>query len=40
MCLYYRTEDSIQQYIAEVAAGKRINNKNVLDLARQMLRAT
>jgi SNF2 family DNA or RNA helicase len=37
MCLYYRTEDSIQEYIAEVAADKLGTNKKVLDLIRQMV---
>ena len=31
--LYYRSEDSIQQYIQEVAEGKLINNRNVVDIA-------
>lgn len=36
MVLYYRTEDSIQEYIAGIASGKRITNANILDVVRQM----
>lgn len=31
ICLYYRTEDSIQEYIWEITAGKAITNKKLLD---------
>lgn len=33
---YYRTKDSIQEYIAEVTDGKAVTNKNVLDIRRLM----
>jgi hypothetical protein len=36
VCVYYRTENSVQQYIAKVAEGKKVTNHNVLDLYRQM----
>lgn len=35
-CYVYRTKNTIQEYIAEVSAGKRITNKNVLDIRRMM----
>jgi SNF2 family DNA or RNA helicase len=35
VCLYYRTTDTVQEYIAAVAGGKRVTNRNVLDLYRQ-----
>jgi SNF2 family DNA or RNA helicase len=37
MCLYYRTEDSIQEYIASVAADKLGTNKKVLDTIRNLV---
>lgn len=33
---YYRTKDSIQEYIARVTDGKAVTNKNVLDIRRLM----
>jgi SNF2 family DNA or RNA helicase len=36
---YYRTKESIQQYIAEVTDGKSVTNKNVLDIRRLMRQA-
>lgn len=36
VCVYYRTKDSIQEYIAEITAGKAVTNKNILDVRRQM----
>lgn len=39
MCLYYRTTDTIQEYIAAVASDKRITNKEVLDLHREIKKA-
>jgi hypothetical protein len=33
---YYRTKDSIQEYIARVTDGKSVTNKNVLDIRRLM----
>jgi SNF2 family DNA or RNA helicase len=38
VCLYYRTTGTVQEYIAKVALGKQINNRNVLDLYRQVKR--
>lgn len=35
-CYVYRTKDTIQEYISEVSAGKKITNRNVLDLRRKM----
>ena len=35
MVLYYRTEGTIQEAIAEIAAGKKITNRNVLDIVRE-----
>lgn len=41
LCITMRTDDTIQQYIAEVSDGKAINNLNVYDYAdRVRLRAT
>jgi SNF2 family DNA or RNA helicase len=31
ICLYYRTEDSIQEYVWEVTQGKKVANKKLLD---------
>lgn len=39
MCLYYRTEDSIQEYIADVAEEKFGTNQSVLDTIRQIVAA-
>jgi SNF2 family DNA or RNA helicase len=39
MCLYYRTEASIQEYIAAVAADKLGTNKKVLDTIREAVAA-
>jgi hypothetical protein len=39
ICYYYRTEETVQEYIAKVGAGKKITNSNVLDVYRQMRRA-
>lgn len=36
VCLYYRTPGTIQEYVQEVAAGKTINNANVLGLAKAL----
>lgn len=36
VCVYYRTEGTIQQYIAEVAEGKKLTNANVLDVYREI----
>lgn len=36
VCIYYRTKGSVQEYIAEVAEGKKVTNKNVLDVYREM----
>lgn len=36
ICIYYRTKGSVQEYIAEVAEGKKVTNKNVLDMYREM----
>ncbi|HWI69267.1 MAG TPA: DEAD/DEAH box helicase, partial [Nitrospiraceae bacterium] len=36
---YYRTKDSIQEYIARVTDGKAVTNKNVLDIRRLMREA-
>jgi len=36
VCLYYRTTGTVQDYIAKVAQGKAINNRNVLDFYRQI----
>ena len=33
---YYRTKDSIQEYIAEITEGKMVTNKNILDIRRKM----
>lgn len=35
-CYIYRTKNTIQEYIAEVNEGKKVTNKNVLDLRRKM----
>jgi SNF2 family DNA or RNA helicase len=35
-CYTYRTRDTIQEYIAEVNEGKKITNKNILDIRRMM----
>lgn len=32
MVLYYRTKDSIQEYIHEIGEGKQINNANIMDI--------
>jgi len=37
-CYTYRTKDTIQEYIAEVNEGKKVTNKNVMDLRRQMFK--
>lgn len=37
MVLYYRTEDSIQEYISEIGFGKKKNNKEVLDTIRSVV---
>lgn len=34
---WYRTQDTIQEYIHEVASGKQITNHNILDIRREML---
>lgn len=39
VCLYYRTTGTVQEYIAEVAEGKKLTNKNVLDTYREMRKA-
>jgi SNF2 family DNA or RNA helicase len=39
MCLYYRTTDTIQEYIAGIASSKKITNANVMDVVRQMKKA-
>jgi SNF2 family DNA or RNA helicase len=36
VCLYYRTRDSIQEYIHEVAGGKAISNKNIVDIKQKI----
>jgi hypothetical protein len=36
ICYYYRSKESIQEYIAQITAGKAITNKNILDVRRQM----
>lgn len=36
MCLYYRTADTVQEYIAQTVEGKRVTNRNVLDVYRQI----
>jgi SNF2 family DNA or RNA helicase len=36
VCLYYRTPDTIQEYVQQVAAGKAISNGNILGLAAQL----
>lgn len=36
VCVYYRTEGTIQEYVAEVAEGKKLTNANVLDVYRQI----
>lgn len=36
VCIYYRSEQSIQEYIAKVTMDKAITNKNILDVRRQM----
>lgn len=36
VCLYYRTAGTIQETIAQVAEGKAINNRNILDVRRLM----
>lgn len=38
-CFTYRSRGTIQEYIAEVAAGKRINNRNALEMERLLARA-
>jgi SNF2 family DNA or RNA helicase len=35
-CYVYRSENSIQEMIAEITEGKAVTNKNVLDIRRQM----
>ena len=35
-CYIYRTKGTIQEYIAEVSAGKKVTNRNVLDLRREL----
>ena len=35
-CYTYRTKDSIQEYISEVSEGKKITNRNILDIRRRM----
>jgi SNF2 family DNA or RNA helicase len=39
VCLYYRTRGTIQEYIAEVTQDKKVNNSNVLDVRRQIIKA-
>jgi SNF2 family DNA or RNA helicase len=39
-CLYYRMQDSIDEYIQRVTEGKAVTNKVILDLRRQGFRAT
>jgi SNF2 family DNA or RNA helicase len=34
VCLYYRTPDTIQEYVQQVARGKAVNNANILGLAK------
>lgn len=36
LCFTYRTKDTIQEYVAEVAAGKEINNQTVLKFDRAL----
>jgi SNF2 family DNA or RNA helicase len=36
VCLYYRTAGTIQEYVQEVAAGKAINNANILGLGKAL----
>lgn len=36
ICYYYRSKESIQEYIAQITAGKAITNKNILDVRRQI----
>lgn len=36
VCVYYRTRDSVQEYIAEVAEDKKITNATALDIYRQI----
>lgn len=35
-CYVYRTPDSIQQYVAQVAEGKKLTNNNVLDYVKEI----
>jgi SNF2 family DNA or RNA helicase len=35
-CYTYRTPDSIQEYVAEVAEGKTLNNKTILDYVKDI----
>jgi SNF2 family DNA or RNA helicase len=37
---YYRTRNTIQEYIARVTDGKAVTNKNILDIRRLMRQAT
>lgn len=37
VCYYYRSIGTIQQYIAEIGEGKRLTNREVLDLRRRIL---
>lgn len=39
MCYYYRTADTIQDYIASTTEGKAVTNSTALDLHRKLLRA-
>lgn len=39
MVLYYRTEGTIQEYIAQIAFDKAVTNKNVMDTVREVIKA-
>src|SRR5262249_38284023 len=36
MVLYYRSKDTIQQYIQEITEGKSLNNETILELNRRL----
>lgn len=36
VCYYYRTKDTIQEYIQEVSGEKAVTNRNILDIRRKM----
>lgn len=38
MCYYYRSKDSIEEVIQDVAKGKAITNENVMDIRRRMFK--